>query len=163
MSKQIKTFKDIFIAEQGVEMFNLIKLYWRGNRSVECTEANRLYKQYAHGLNDSVYTVYTITEFGKVVYIGMTGQDPRQRWSKHKSCARTLKRAAALHHAMNEISSDHENFPAYRFAVLHTTTDHDAAEALEIAEIGAHDTNKNGYNRMIGGGNTSKKFLKDSQ
>lgn len=160
--KKIKSFKDIFITEQGAGMWNLLKLYWRGNRSVECVDAHKIYGQYQQGLNDSVYTVYQVTEFGKVVYIGMTGLDPRCRWSCHKTCARTLVRAAPLHRAMNEISSDHTNFPAYRFSILHTTTDKVAAQALEIAEIGAHGTNKDGYNIYRGGGNTSKKFLKDT-
>ena len=62
---------------------------------------------------------------------------------------------------MNEISSDHNNFSEYRFSILHTTTDANAAAALEIAEIHAHDTVKNGYNRYVGGGETIKKHSKN--
>lgn len=159
--KMKKNYKTAFIAEHGAEMFNLLKLYWRGNRSIECVEAKRLYHHYQQGLNESLYTIYSITEFGKVVYIGMTGTESRQRWYVHKSRARTLRKAAPLHRAMNEISSDHKNFPAYRFSILHTTTDKVAAQALEIAEIGAHETNKTGYNIYTRKGNTNKKFLKD--
>lgn len=150
-----------YIAEHGQEMWDLLTAYGNGSRSPEATNANRLYTHYAHGANGDTYTVYQITEFGKVVYIGMTGQNPSQRWSVHKSRARYLKSACPLHRAMNAISSDHKNFPSYRFSILHTTSDKVAAQALEVAEIGAHGTNKDGYNKYIGGGNTSKKFSKN--
>lgn len=157
-----KNHKTAFIAEHGQAMWDLLDQYKHyGNRSSEATNAARLYLHYSQGFNQSVFTVYQITEFGKVVYIGMTGTDPRIRWSRHKSRARTLVNPCPLHQAMNEISNDHKNFPAYRFAILHTTTDQNAAEALEIAEIAAHETQKNGYNIYIGGGRKSKKFLKN--
>lgn len=111
---------------------------------------------------NKIHTIYSITEHGKVVYIGMTSQNPpTQRWSNHKNRARTLEYARPLHCAMNEISSDHNNFSEYRFSILHTTTDANAAAALEIAEIHAHDTVKNGYNRYVGGGETIKKHSKN--
>jgi hypothetical protein len=156
-----KNHKDNFIAEHGQEMWNLTDEYRNHrNRSPEATNATRLYSQYVNGLNGDTFTIYSITEFGKVVYIGMTGQDPRVRWNYHKSHARTLKQARPLHRAMHEISSDHKNFPAYRFGILHTTTDKVAAEALEIAEICAHETQKSGYNVYARKGNSNKKFKK---
>ena len=157
-----KNYKAEFIAEHGQEKWDLANDYRNhGNRSPEATNAKRLYDHYQHGLNRDTYTIYQVTEFGKVVYIGLTGQDPRSRWSCHKSTARSLYKACPLHRAMHEISSDHKNFPAYRFAILHTTTDKVAAEALEIAEIAAHGTNKDGYNHQRGGGNKAKKHLKN--
>jgi hypothetical protein len=155
-----KNHKTAFVAELGQDKWDLLTAYNNGSRSPEATNAHRLYDHYQKGLNGDTYTIYSITEFGKVVYIGMTGHDPRSRWSTHKTRARSLKNAAPLHHAMNAISSDHKLFPAYRFSILHTTTDKVAAEALEIAEIAAHETQKNGYNVYTRKGNTSKKFGK---
>ena len=156
-----KSYKLAFIAEHGQSMWDLVDQYHNHrNRSPEASNAVRLYNHYTKGFNGNTYTIYQITEFGRVVYIGLTGTNPAHRWSGHKTSARTLNRAAALHRAMNEISSDHKHFPAYRFAILHQTTDKLAAEALEVAEIAAHGTNDDGYNFQIGGGNIIKKFGK---
>ena len=162
MAKKTNKHKTAFIAEHGQAMWDLMIDYiMNGNRSPEAKNAKRLYGHFSRGMNESVYTIYSITEFGKVVYIGMTGTDILSRWNSHKTCARTLPKCACpLHRAMNQISSDHKNFPSYRCASLHTTTDKIAAQALEVAEIAAHGTNKDGYNKIMGGGNTSKKFGK---
>ena len=158
-----KNYKTDFIAEHGQRMWDLMDQYQNhGDRSPEATNAKRLYKQYTNGSNGNTWTIYQITEFGRVVYIGLTGTTPATRWTNHKSRARSLKGASALHRAMNEISSDHKHFPAYRFAILHQTTDKIAAEALEIAEIAAHETQKDGYNIQIGGGNHDKKYGKNN-
>lgn len=156
------SYKKAFIAEHGIGMWDLVDQYWHGDRSPEATNASRLYNHHQQGLKGDTWTIYTITEFGRVVYIGLTGTNPAQRWSVHKSKARNLNGACPLHRAMNEVSSDHAHFPAYRFSILHQTKDKSAAEALEIAEIAAHETQKDGYNIYMGGGNNGKKFGKDN-
>ncbi len=158
--KKIKTFKDIFIAEQGAGMYNLLKLYWNGNRSVECVEAVRIYGHYSKGLNGNIWTIYTISEGNKIVYVGRTGKTLAARWTHHKSNARTSADTQPLHLAMMT-TTDTATFPEWHCHEYVKTDDKNAAIELERLAIVALKTNINGYNCKIGGGNTSKKHLKN--
>jgi hypothetical protein len=154
-----KKHKQAFIAEHGQEKWDLKHNYMnRGDRSPEATEAVKIYQRFAYGLNQDTWTVYGILENGVLKYVGSTGKDWRHRWSNHKSAARTLKNASALHYAMNSISTNHKLFAEYTFTILHQYNDEQTAKDMEIALIKAHNTHITGYNVLIGGGNNSKKF-----
>lgn len=149
-----------FIAEHGQEMWDLFNEYkHQGNRSPEATEANCLYAQYANGLNGDTYTIYTIAEGSKIVYVGRTGTTLGARWRAHKSAARTSMDTCPLHLAMMS-TTDPDTFPEWMCQMYVTTNDKNAAIELEKLAIVAFKTNIDGYNRMIGGGNTSKKHGK---
>ena len=151
--------KQSFIAAHGQEKWDLVMRYiHKSDRSPEATEASKLYGRFTQGLNQDLWTVYGILENGVLKYVGSTGKHWRNRWSHHKSRARTLDGASALHFAMNSTSTNHDIFPEYTITILHTVSDKDIAKDLEKALIKAHNTNIHGYNTYIGGGNSSKKF-----
>jgi len=157
-----RNIKAEYIAEHGQENWNLADQYWNhGNRSPEATEANRLYALYSSGSNGDTYTIYTISEGNKIVYVGRTGKTLASRWTHHKSAARKSADTMPLHLAMMK-STDTDTFPEWTAQTYVTTTDKDVAIELEKMAIVALRTNIDGYNRMIGGGNTSR-FKKDSQ
>jgi hypothetical protein len=103
------------------------------------------------------YTIYTISENGKVIYVGKTANDPRNRWTEHKVRARSLsKHARPLHYHMNTVSTDHKKFPEFLQQIITTTTDKQAAEDLEVAYIKAFQTHISGFNKYLGGGTKGK-------
>ena len=154
-----KNHKTEYIAEHGQEMWDLQKAYKNGSRSPEATNANRLYSQYKQGMNSEVYTIYTISEGNKIVYVGRTGLSLASRWSKHKTSARRSADTQPLHIAMMK-TTDTDTFPEWTCQTYLTTTDKSAAIELEAKTIISLKTNTEGYNKRIGGGNTSKKFSK---
>lgn len=152
-----KNHKATFINLYGQEMWNLRYAYTnKGDRSPEATEAERLYCQIAHGLIQDIWTIYSISENGKIVYIGKTGLDYRKRWACHKTRARSLNKASPIHCHMNNTSTNHEFFPEFTFQVITTTTDQKTAEDLEIAYIKAFKTHIDGFNKKMGGGSSKK-------
>ncbi len=154
-----KSHKAEYIKQYGQKMWDLRLAYDRGDRTPEATEAIKLYHQIAKGLTQSTYTIYSISENGRIVYIGKTGTYLNKRWTHHKSRARTLDGASALHMAMNTISTNHDIFPEFLIQTITTTQDENAADVLEKALIQAYQTNITGYNKYIGGGCNTKKFL----
>lgn len=154
-----KKYKNAFIAAHGQKMMDLYNDYkHKGNRSPEATEANKLHARFSQGLNENTWTVYGILENGVLKYVGSTGMDWRHRWNQHKSFARTLKGARALHYAMNSTSTNHRLFAEYTFTILHQYNDKETAKDMEIALIKAHQTHIHGYNVRIGGGKNTQKF-----
>ncbi|MCA6603001.1 MAG: GIY-YIG nuclease family protein [Pseudanabaena sp. M007S1SP1A06QC] len=154
-----KNHKQTFINQHGQEKWNLVNAYYtKKDRSPEATEAVRLYQQISQGLTQTTYTVYSISENGRIVYIGKTGSYLNKRWNHHKSRARTLDGASALHMAMNTISTNHDLFPEFLIQTITTTQDENAADVIEKALIQAYQTNITGYNKYIGGGYKSKKY-----
>jgi hypothetical protein len=159
-----KSHKQIFINQHGQAKWDLMNAYKKGNRSAEATEAERLYAQIKMGLTQDTYTIYSISENGKIIYIGKTGINPKERWTAHRTTARTFNKAAPLHYHMNTVSTDHKLFPEFLFQIITTTTDKQSAEDLEIAYIKAYNTHIDGFNKRLGGGNKSKKlFTRPSQ
>lgn len=103
------------------------------------------------------YSIYSISENGKIIYIGKTANDPKIRWYEHKTRARSLsKHARPLHFHMNTISTDHKSFPEFLLQTITTTSDKQAAEDLEIAYIKAFQTHITGFNKYLGGGTKGK-------
>ena len=155
-----KSHKAEFIAEHGQEQWKLVSEYWHhDNRSPEATNAVRLYTQYAQGLKGETFTIYTISEGSKIVYVGRTGTTLASRWTGHKSKARLSSDTIPLHLAMMT-TTDPDTFPEWTCQMYVTTNDKNAAIELEKLAIVALRTNVDGFNRNIGGGNTSKKFGK---
>lgn len=155
-----KKHKAAFIAEHGQEVWNLVMEYTNhGNKSPEATNAVRLYNHYQNGTNGDTFTIYTVSEGNKIVYVGRTGRTLRKRWSNHKSDARKSADTQPLHLAMMT-TTDTDTFPEWTAQTLNITTDKNASIELEKLAIVALRTNIDGYNRNIGGGNTNKKFLK---
>jgi hypothetical protein len=155
----MKKHKQAFINLYGSSQWESVTEYGQGIRNPETIEAWRLYQQIVHGRTKLEWTIYTISENGKIIYVGRTGTDVNSRWSRHKSRARSLDGAGPIHSHMHTVSTDHKNFPEFLFQIITTTTDKQAAEHLEIAYIKAFNTHINGFNKQLGGGNGTKKFL----
>lgn len=155
-----KNYKAAFIAEHGQEKWDLVLGYIQhGDKSPEATNAKRLYNHYQQGLNGETFTIYTISEGSKIVYVGRTGRTLATRWTQHKSAARTADDTQPLHLAMMS-TTDPATFPEWMCQTYLTTTDKNAAIELEKLAIVAFKTNTDGYNRRIGGGDTGSKFKK---
>ena len=152
--------KTEYIAEHGQSIWDLMNEYKHHfNRSPEAVNASRLYDHYTKGSNGDTWTIYAISEGSHIVYVGRTGQTLAARWNNHKSHARNSADTIPLHLAMFS-TADTNTFPEWTVQVLSTTKDKNVAIQLEKLAIVEHETHIHGYNRAIGGGNTSSKFKK---
>lgn len=91
---------------------------------------------------------HTCTINGKS-YIGVTSQTIEHRWDEHCADAISRENGRKFLRAINKYGVD-----AWISEILHTVDSFEEALVLEVKEIAAHDTLKNGYNSTIGGEGT---------
>ena len=151
MSKKIK-HKDNFIKEYGQEMWELVCAHKNKNdKSPEATEAHKLYMRLLRGADKDCFEVYAICEGDRFIYIGSTSNGVKNRWTNHKSNARTNSTNYPIHNYMNEIvdqnGGTYEDF--FHTRIIEQFDNEDDAKRREVELIEFY---KPPFNKYKGGG-----------
>lgn len=149
-----KNIKAEYINKHGQEMWNMVDSYVNHNdRSPEATEAMKLYSRIQKGIYEDTYTTYGIYDLNdNLLYVGHTGTTLKARWNAHKTHAKNLHRASALHYHMNDTVAQYGGEYTDWFSIkpYQVFTTHQEAKDHELLLI---DTFNPPYNIYRGGGN----------
>lgn len=152
-----RNIKAQFIQEHGQEAWELVNDYINhGNRCSEATEAMKHYNRLQKGLTDSVWTTYGIYDLNdNLLYVGSTSTTLKSRWTSHKTHARNLHRASAIHYHMYDTMAQYGGDVTDWFE-CRPIEQFDNAKAAEDHELLLIDTFHPPYNLQRGGGNKGK-------